>query len=141
MQNRFKAARFKTDALQGRIPGMVGLASSGVTGEGSRIRIRGSSSLSQSNEPIVFVDGIRVDGGGGFGGSVSDGGSASPSRLDDINPESIDRIEVLKGAAAATLYGTEASNGVIQVFTKNGRVDDPQFDFRVSQGLISYPKV
>ncbi|WP_340106678.1 SusC/RagA family TonB-linked outer membrane protein [Rhodohalobacter sp. 8-1] len=129
-----------SDALQGRIPGMVGLPSSGVTGEGSRIRIRGSSSLSQSNEPIVFVDGIRVDAGGGFGGSVSAGGSASPSRLDDINPESIDRIEVLKGAAAATLYGTEASNGVIQVFTKNGRVDDSQFDFRVSQGLISYPK-
>lgn len=130
-----------SDALQGRVPGMVGLASSGVTGEGSRIRIRGSSSLSQSNEPIVFVDGIRVDGGGGFGGSVSAGGSASPSRLDDINPESIDRIEVLKGAAAATLYGTEASNGVIQVFTKNGRVNDPQFDFRVSQGVIDYPKV
>lgn len=130
-----------SDALQGRVPGMVGLPSSGVTGEGSRIRIRGSSSLSQSNEPIVFVDGVRVDGGGGFGGSVSAGGSASPSRLDDINPESIDRIEVLKGAAAATLYGTEASNGVIQVFTKNGRVDDPQFDFRVSQGFINYPEV
>lgn len=130
-----------SEALQGRIPGMVGLPSSGVTGEGSRIRIRGSSSLSQSNEPIVFVDGVRVDAGGGFGGSVSSGGSGSPSRLDDINPESIDRIEVLKGAAAATLYGTEASNGVIQVFTKNGRVDEPQFDFRVSQGGISYPKV
>lgn len=130
-----------SEALQGRIPGMVGLPSSGVTGEGSRIRIRGSSSLSQSNEPIVFVDGVRVDGGGGFGGSVSSGGSGSPSRLDDINPESIDRVEVLKGAAAATLYGTEASNGVIQVFTKNGRVNDPQFDFRVSQGAISYPKV
>lgn len=130
-----------SEALQGRIPGMVGLPSSGVTGEGSRIRIRGSSSLSQSNEPIVFVDGVRVDAGGGFGGSVSSGGSGSPSRLDDINPESIARIEVLKGAAAATLYGTEASNGVIQVFTKNGRVEDPQFDFRVSQGAISYPKV
>lgn len=130
-----------SEVLQGRVPGLVGLPSSGVTGEGARIRIRGSSSLSQSNEPIVFVDGIRVDGGGGFGGSVDAGGSASPSRLDDINPESIERVEVLKGAAAATLYGTEASNGVIQVFTKNGRVDDPQFDFRVTQGAISYPKV
>jgi TonB-dependent starch-binding outer membrane protein SusC len=129
-----------SDVLQGRVPGLVGLPSSGVTGEGSRIRIRGSSSLSQSNEPIVLVDGVRIDGGGGFGGSVNAGGSASPSRLDDINPESIARVEILKGAAAATLYGTEASNGVIQVFTKNGRVDDPQFDFRVSQGAISYPK-
>lgn len=130
-----------SDVLQGRVPGLTGLPSSGVTGEGARIRIRGSSSLSQSNEPIVLVDGIRVDGGGGFGGPVSAGGSASPSRLDDINPESIERVEILKGAAAATLYGTEASNGVIQIFTKNGRANAPQFDFKVSQGAIEYPKV
>ncbi|SMO80807.1 SusC/RagA family TonB-linked outer membrane protein [Gracilimonas mengyeensis] len=129
-----------SDVLQGRVAGLTGLPSSGVTGEGSRIRIRGSSSLSQSNEPIVLVDGIRVDNGGGFGGSVSAGGSASPSRLDDINPSSIDRVEVLKGAAAATLYGTEASNGVIQIFTKNGRANAPQFDFKVTQGAINYPK-
>ncbi|GAA5522719.1 SusC/RagA family TonB-linked outer membrane protein [Aliifodinibius salicampi] len=129
-----------SDVIQGRIPGLVGLPSSGVTGEGSRIRIRGSSSLSQSNEPIVLIDGVRVDRGGGFGGSVSAGGSASPSRLDDLNPEAIDRVEVLKGAAAATLYGTEASNGVIQVFTKKGSVSEPKFDFKVSQGTINYPK-
>lgn len=130
-----------SDVLQGRVPGLASLPSSGVTGEGARIRIRGSSSLSQSNEPIILVDGIRVDGGGGFGGPVSAGGSASPSRLDDINPESIERVEILKGAAAATLYGTEASNGVIQIFTKNGRANAPQFDFKVSQGAIAYPKV
>jgi TonB-linked SusC/RagA family outer membrane protein len=129
-----------SDVLQGRVPGLVGLPSSGVTGEGSRIRIRGSSSLSQSNEPIVIIDGVRVDRGGGFGGPVSAGGGASPSRLDDINPESIERVEILKGAAAATLYGTEASNGVIQVFTKNGQVSEPQFDFKITQGTINYPK-
>lgn len=127
-----------SDVLQGRIPGLVGMPSSGVTGEGSRIRIRGSASLSQSNEPIILIDGVRVDRAGGFGGSV--GGGASPSRLDDINPEIIERVEVLKGAAAATLYGTEASNGVIQVFTKNGQVSDPQFDFKITQGAITYPK-
>ncbi len=128
-----------SDVIQGRIPGMVGLTSSGVTGEGSRIRIRGSSSLSQSNEPIVLIDGVRVDRGGGFGGSVGAGGGGSPSRLDDINPKAIDRVEVLKGAAAATLYGTEASNGVIQVFTKKGQVSDPKFNFEISQGAIKYP--
>ncbi len=127
-----------SQVLQGRIPGLVGMPSSGVTGEGSRIRIRGSSSLSQSNEPIILVDGVRVDRAGGFGGSV--GGGASPSRLDDINPEAIERVEILKGAAAATLYGTEASNGVIQIFTKNGRVSDPRFDFKVTQSFINYPK-
>ncbi len=129
-----------SDALQGRVPGMVGLPSSGVTGEGTRIRIRGSASLSQSNEPIVIVDGIRIDRGGGYGGFVSAGGSASPSRLDDINPNSIKRVEVLKGAAAATLYGTEASNGVIQVFTKDGQAGDPRFDFRVKQGIAKFPR-
>ncbi|MFH5885401.1 SusC/RagA family TonB-linked outer membrane protein [Halalkalibaculum sp. DA3122] len=129
-----------SDVIQGRVPGLNGMPSSGVTGEGARIRIRGSSSLSQSNEPIVFIDGVRVDRGGGFGGLVNAGGGASPSRLDDINPKSIERVEVLKGAAAATLYGTEASNGVIQIFTKRGQVSDPQFDFQVTQGTINYPK-
>lgn len=129
-----------SDVIQGRIPGLNAMPSSGVTGEGARIRVRGSSSLSQSNEPIVFIDGIRVDRGGGFGGAVSAGGGGSPSRLDDINPQSIARVEVLKGAAAATLYGTEASNGVIQIFTKRGQVSKPKFDFQVTQGTINYPK-
>ncbi|SMO52583.1 SusC/RagA family TonB-linked outer membrane protein [Fodinibius sediminis] len=129
-----------SEVVQGRIPGLVGMPSSGVTGEGSRIRIRGSASLSQSNEPIILIDGVRVDRGGGFGGSVSAGGGASPSRLDDINPASIDRVEILKGAAAATLYGTEASNGVIQIFTKNGQISEPRINFEVTQGTVSYPK-
>ena len=130
-----------SDVLQGREPGLVGLPSSGSTGEGARIRIRGSSSFAQSNEPIVFVDGVRVDQGGGFGGFVSAGGAGSPSRLDDINPQAIERVEVLKGAAAATLYGTEASNGVIQVFTKRGQVSDPQIELTLRQSASTYPRV
>lgn len=128
-----------SEILTSREPGLVGLTSSGMTGEGSRIRIRGSASMTQSNEPVVYVDGVRVDGGGGFGGFVWNGGGGSPSRLDDINPDAIERIEILKGAAAATLYGTEASNGVIQIFTRNGMVGDPQFDFRVEQGVSTLP--
>ncbi len=130
-----------SDLLQGREPGLVGLPSSGSTGEGARIRIRGSASLSQSNEPIVLVDGIRVDRQGGFGGFVSAGGGGSPSRLDDINPQAIERVEVLKGAAAATLYGTEASNGVIQVFTKQGEVSEPEFTLTLGQSASTYPRV
>lgn len=128
-----------SDVLQGREPGLVGMPSGGATGEGSRIRIRGSASLSQSNEPLIYIDGVRVDNGGGFGGLVvNDGGS--PSRLDDINPDIIKRVEVLKGAAAATLYGTEASNGVIQIFTKKGAVlDQPQFDLKIQNAAIRYP--
>ncbi len=133
-----------SDLIQGREPGLVGLPSSGTTGEGARIRIRGSSSLSMSNEPIVYVDGVRVDNGGGFGfdgnnNAVSAGGQGSPSRLDDIPPDAIERIEVLKGAAAATLYGTEASNGVIQIFTKRGRQGEPRWTFQTDQALLDTP--
>ncbi len=126
-----------SDILQGREPGLVGLPSGGQTGEGTRIRIRGSASLSQSNEPIVYIDGVRANNGGG----LNFNGGGSPSRLDDINPEAIERVEVLKGAAAATLYGSEASNGVIQIFTKRGNVGPPRFNFQITQSAINYPHV
>lgn len=128
-----------SEIIQGREPGMVGLPSGGLSSEGTRIRIRGSASLSQSNEPLVYVDGVRVNNGGGFGGFVGTGGGGSPSRLDDINPIAIDRVEVLKGAAAATLYGTQASNGVIQIFTKQGQIGPPQFTFTTSQSASRFP--
>src|SRR5439155_22427982 len=67
------------------------------------------------------------------------GGGGTPSRLDDINPEAIDHIEILKGAAAATLYGTEASAGVIQIFTKKGSRGSPRWDFMTEQGFANYP--
>ncbi|MDX1748237.1 MAG: TonB-dependent receptor plug domain-containing protein, partial [Halobacteriales archaeon] len=63
----------------------------------------------------------------------------NPSRLDDIPPESIERVEILKGAAAATLYGTEASNGVIQIFTKRGRAGAPSFTVQGDWSAISAP--
>ena len=128
-----------SEVLQGREPGLVGLPSSGMTGEGSRIRIRGNASISQSNEPIILVDGIRINQAGGFGSNISRNGG-SPSRLDDIDPSSIERVEVLKGAAAATLYGTEASNGVIQIFTKKGATGAPVWLFGFEQSASQYPK-
>ncbi|NNE34720.1 MAG: SusC/RagA family TonB-linked outer membrane protein [Rhodothermales bacterium] len=127
-----------SELVSGREAGLVGLPSSGTTGEGARIRIRGSASLSQSNEPIIYVDGIRVDRAGGFA-NVGAGGQGSPSRLDDIPPDAIERIEILKGAAAATLYGTEASNGVIQIFTKRGTQGAPRWSFQMDQTAITTP--
>src|SRR5215467_4513397 len=114
--------------LQAKEPGLSTITSAGLTGAGARIRIRGNASLTQSNEPIVFVDGIRVNSGGN-----------QTSRLEDIDPESIERIEVLKGAAAATLYGTEASNGVIQVFTKHGSNSAPKWHVSLDQEAIQFP--
>lgn len=126
-----------SEVLQGREPGVAALPTGGVAGEGTKIRIRGTSTLSQSNEPIIYVDGVRVDNAGGMGGLEPGGGS--PSRLDDINPSSIERIEILKGAAAATLYGTEASNGVIQIFTKSGTAGEPRWNLQLEQGISNYP--
>ena len=129
-----------SEILQGREPGLSGLPSGGLSSEGSRIRIRGSASLSQSNEPLVYVDGVRANNGGGFGGGfVGTGGGGSPSRLDDINPLAIQRVEVLKGAAAATLFGTQASNGVLQIFTKQGKLGPPQFNFQMTQSGSVFP--
>jgi TonB-dependent starch-binding outer membrane protein SusC len=120
--------------LAAREPGVQVLPSGGYTGEGARIRIRGSSSLSQLNEPVIYVDGIRMDRN-----AVSFAPQGNPSKLDDIPPESIERIEILKGAAAATLYGTEASNGVIQIFTKKGRTGAPRFTVQVDQTAVTMP--
>ncbi len=129
-----------SEALAAREPGVSVLPSGGLTGEGARIRIRGITSLSQANEPIVYIDGVRVDRSGGFGDYIGTGGGGTPSRLDDINPDAIERIEILKGAAAATLYGTEASAGVIQVFTKTGARGAPRFDFVSSRGFRTPPR-
>jgi TonB-linked SusC/RagA family outer membrane protein len=127
-----------SELLQGREPSFLALSSGGLAGEGMRIRIRGSNSLSMSNEPVVYLDGIRVDNAGS---NVAMGGGSRISRLDDINPEAIERIEILKGAAAGTLYGSEASSGVIQIFTKRGRPGSPRFGFRLEQGISRYPDV
>ncbi|MBL7030140.1 MAG: SusC/RagA family TonB-linked outer membrane protein [Candidatus Marinimicrobia bacterium] len=125
-----------SDILQGREKGVIMLPNGGLNGEGASIRIRGTSTLSQSNEPVIYIDGVRVDNGAGFAGFGANGGT--PSRLDEINPDAIERIEILKGAAAASLYGTQAANGIIQIFTKQGAISKPQFTVEVNSSTSSY---
>ena len=125
-----------SNLLTAREPGVTGLISGGLSGEGAKIRIRGNASLSQSNEPIIFVDGVRMNSGGGYG--IGNGGGGSPSRIDDIDPSTIERVEILKGAAAATLYGTEASNGVIQFFTKTGSTGAPRWNMQLQQDAVDF---
>jgi TonB-dependent SusC/RagA subfamily outer membrane receptor len=115
-------------ALQSRIPGVRSLPMAGGVGAAKELKIRGVASFNLGARPVVYVDGIRIDSrqtnwGDGGTACCSFEGGAGNDRLNDLNPDDIERIEVVKGAAAATLYGTEASNGVIQIFTKKGRRD------------------
>lgn len=124
-----------SDLLQARSPGVQVFSSAGTSGVGSRIRIRGSSSISLSNDPLIYVDGIRVDSrqsGLGAGGQEA-------SRLDDFNLEDIEDIEIVKGPSAATLYGTEAANGVIRITTKRGRPGETRWNAWAEGGLIQEP--
>ncbi|HVF40632.1 MAG TPA: SusC/RagA family TonB-linked outer membrane protein [Gemmatimonadaceae bacterium] len=120
--------------LNGRVPGLIIIPSTGNVGTGARIRIRGAASLSLSNEPLIYVDGIRVNGSPSTGPINQGFGSNSISRINDFNPDDIESVEVIKGPAAATLYGTEASNGVIQIITKKGSSGKPRWTFSTRQG-------
>lgn len=119
--------------LQGRTAGVSVLESGGTVGGGARIRIRGSNSVSLSNDPLLIIDGIRVDNN--TTSSIGVGGQDT-NRLNDINPENIENIDVLKGPAASALYGTAAANGVIVITTKKGRAGTTRFNAYTEQGTI-----
>lgn len=127
------------DLLNGRASGVSIVASSGQVGTGSRIRVRGASSLSLSNDPLIYVDGVRVDNTQASGPANQAFGSASISRWNDFSPDDIESIEVIKGPAAATLYGTEASNGVIQIITKKGAAGRPVWNVTARGGASWVP--
>ena len=121
------------DQLVGqRSPGVIVLPSSGQVGTGAQIRVRGAGTLSLSTDPIIYIDGVRMNNDPAQGPVQRGGGGAS--RINDIDPENIESIEIIKGPAAATLYGTEASNGVVQIITKRGRSGQAHWDFSTRQG-------
>ena len=126
------------DLLTSRTSSFV-VTSGTQAGAGSRMRIRGPSSLSLSNQPIFIVDGIRINTtaadmawlfpGPGTGGST-------PSRLLDLAPEQVETIEVIKGPSAASLFGTAAANGVVVITTRRGSVGAPQWRTWLEAGVI-----
>ena len=120
--------------LNGRTPGVTVLPGTGMIGAGANIRIRGIGTFSLSSQPLVYVDGIRVNNSTGSGISVQAFGSGVISRLNDFDPSEIESIEVLKGPAAATLYGTEAARGVINIITKKGAAGSTKYSFQVQGG-------
>ncbi|HYJ78525.1 MAG TPA: TonB-dependent receptor plug domain-containing protein, partial [Longimicrobiaceae bacterium] len=121
-------------ALQGKIAGAVISENSGQPGGGVSIRLRGTNSILGGAEPLVVIDGVLVDNNSealvGLGANATRGSAALSNRLSDVDPADVERVEVLKGAAAAALYGSRANNGVIQIFTKRGRAGRPQVTFR-----------
>jgi TonB-dependent SusC/RagA subfamily outer membrane receptor len=131
-------ARNPQDLLTGRAAGVTILQNAGQPGASGTIRLRGTTSISQGNDPLIYIDGVRV-----FSGQTALHSSArqSTSPLNDINPNDIERIEVIKGAAATTLYGTEAASGVIQVFTKRGVAGAAQWTAEVTGGINSIGRV
>jgi TonB-linked SusC/RagA family outer membrane protein len=120
--------------LNGRAAGVAILPGTGMVGAGARVRIRGIGSFSLSADPLLYVDGVRVDNQTGTGIWIQAFGSGVVSRLNDFDPDQIETIEVLKGPAAATLYGTEAARGVINIITKKGSSGGTTYNFKVTSG-------
>ncbi len=121
------------DVLQGRSPGVRIAAVNGVIGSGADVDVRGVGTFNLGRNPLIYVDGIRVNNDGAAGPAT--GGERVVNVFNDFNPADIESIEIIKGPAAATLYGTEASAGVIQIITKRGQEGDAQFDVSIRQGV------
>jgi TonB-dependent SusC/RagA subfamily outer membrane receptor len=134
-----------TDLLTARIPGVVVMPSSGVPGAPARIRFRGTNSIERENDPIVIVDGVRVDA---TPPSLDESGASTaaarwagePSPLDQIDPNSIETIEVFRGPSAAAIYGSDAGNGVIVITTKRGQPGRFRWNAKLDGGFTSIPQ-
>jgi TonB-linked SusC/RagA family outer membrane protein len=127
-----QSVRGLDQALQGRIAGVQVSQNSGTPGSGIQVRVRGSSSLSASNEPLYVVDGIPINTGSSSQVGV---GNQQVSALNDINPNDIESMEVLKDAASASLYGSRAANGVVLITTKRGKSNKTQINFNAYTGV------
>lgn len=139
--NRSPATSSVGVALQGKVTGALISVGNGQPGGPITIRLRGNNSILGTAEPIVVVDGVIIDNTTdaliGLSTNATRGGAGMSSRLSDFSPDDVERIEVLKGASAAALYGSRAKNGVIQIFTKRGQSGAPRIswstEFEVSE--------
>ncbi len=120
-------------SLTGRLPGVQITTTSGQAGSASAIRIRGVGSMNASNEPLYVIDGVPVVSGsvGQMGGQLY----TSNNVMNTLNPNDIESITVLKDAAASSLYGSRAANGVVVITTKQGRAGKPRINLRSTVGF------
>jgi len=130
-------------ALQGRTPGLQILNSSGLAGSGSKINIRGISSVSGNTQPLWVVDGVPVNTASNETNQDFQDGQVSPNRFMDLDPNNIASINILRGLSATTLYGSQGRNGVILVTTKAGASGKQtrNFEASVSQSLFTIEAV
>ncbi|RLD28579.1 MAG: SusC/RagA family TonB-linked outer membrane protein, partial [Bacteroidetes bacterium] len=119
-------------ALQGNVAGAQVMRNSGNPAGGVSIRLRGASTVAGNSDPLYIVDGVIVNNAST---QLIDLGGYRQNRMVDIDPKDIDHIEVLKGAAAAAIYGSRASNGVVQIFTKRGTTGKPKITFSTSVNM------
>lgn len=113
-------------ALQGKVAGAQIQQNSGNPAGGISVRLRGTSTVLGSADPLYIVDGVIISNDAP---ELIDLGGGAQNRLVDINPNDIERIEIVKGAAAAALYGSRANSGVVQIFTKRGQEGAPRVSF------------
>ncbi len=126
-----------TQALAGKVAGALVNQNSGNPAGGISVTLRGNSTIVGSSDPLYIVDGVIMDNSSP---ELLDLGGYAQNRMVDLNPNDIDHIEVVKGAAATAIYGSRASNGVVQIFTKKGKVGKPVVSFSTSLQTSSLRK-
>ena len=132
-----RGLRSVSELLTGRVPNLVVVPASGVTGLGARIRLRGVTSLLDDAAPVVLVDGVRIDAAEDT--YSFDPGEPGPLRLDDVNPQDIESVEVIPASAAAARYGPGASAGVLVIHTKRGQPGPARWDAYAAGGISGVP--
>lgn len=123
--------------LQGKVPGVNITSTSGVSGTGTNITIRGYSSITGSVQPLFVVDGVPFNSNTNSRAGFTGGGQSASSRFLDLDPNNIESISVLKGLAATVTYGDQGRNGVILVTTKSGSKKSRKAEFNLTQSYFT----
>lgn len=132
-----------SQAIQGKAGGVQVTQKSGSPGGGLSIRVRGTTSINASSDPLYVVDGIPVNSTTNFtGGTTFDfgGGTQGINVLSSLNPSDVQSVEVLKDAASSSIYGSRAANGVVLITTKKGAAGQSNFSFNMYEGFSQVPK-
>lgn len=136
---RAKPTATFAEQLQGKAPGLQVSTSTGVPGDGMFIRIRGTTSINASNDPLYVIDGVYVNSGS-LQRITTQGQANNP--LSDISPDDIESVTVLKDADATAIYGARAANGVIVITTKRGKYNTaPKVSLSAYVGVAKVPEL